>query len=47
MVVVTDLPLLPVLPFGPFFPDFGPDPGFFEEIGSEMVQIYTKKSRFD
>ena len=23
---------------GPFFPDFGPDPDFFEEIGPEMVQ---------
>ena len=36
-----------VLPFGPFFPDFGPDPDFFEEIGPEMVRIYTKKSGFD
>ena len=42
MVVVTDLSW-PVFPFGPFFPDFGPDPDFFEEIGPEMVQIYTKK----
>ena len=38
---------LAVLPFGPFFPDFGPDPDFFEEIGPEMVRIYTKKSGFD
>ena len=46
MVVVTDLSW-PVLPFGPFFPDFGPDPDFFEEMGSEMFRIYTKKSGFD
>ena len=29
------------------FPDFGPDPDFFEEIGPEMVRIYAKKSGFD
>ena len=28
----------PVLPFGPFFPDFGPDPDFFEEIGPDLHQ---------
>ena len=36
-----------MLPFGPFFPDFGPDPDFFQEIGPEMVRIYIKKSGFD
>ena len=36
-----------VLPFGPFFPDFGPDPDFFHEIGPEMVRICIKKSGFD
>ena len=36
-----------VLPFGPFFPDFGPDPDFFQEIGPEMVRICIKKSGFD
>ena len=35
-----------VLPFGPFFPDFGPDPDFFQEIGPEMVRICIKKSGF-
>ena len=39
--------LYAVLPFGPYFPDFGSDPYFFEEIGPEMVRIYTKKSGFD
>ena len=41
-----DCPLA-VLPFGPFFPDFGPDPDFFQEIGPEMVRICIKKSGFD
>ena len=36
-----------VLPFGPFFPDFGPDPDFFQEIGPDMVRICTKKSGFE
>ena len=34
-------------PIWSVFPDFGPDPDFFEEIGPEMVRIYTKKSGFD
>ena len=35
-----------VFPFGLFFPDFGSDSDFFQEIGLEMVQIYTPKSSF-
>ena len=34
-----------MLPFGPFFPDFGPDPDFFEEIGPDLhqkVRIWLK-----
>ena len=29
------------------FPDFCPDPDFFEEIGPEMVRIDTNKSGLD
>ena len=36
-----------MLPFGPFFPDFGPDPDFFQEIGPEMVHIYSPESGFN
>ena len=34
-----------MLPFGLFFPDFGPDPDFFHEIGSDLhkqVWIWRK-----
>ena len=36
-----------MLPFSLFFPDFGPDPDFFHEIGPEMARICIKKSGFD
>ena len=32
-----------VLLNGLLFPDFGPDLHFIEEIGPEMIRIYTKK----
>ena len=38
-----------VVPFGPFFPDFGPDPDLFQEIGPDLhkkVRIWPKMDEF-
>ena len=36
----------PVPPIRSSFPDHGPDPDFFEEIGPDLVRILVEKSDF-
>ena len=47
MILESGTRMLAVLPFGPLFPDFGPDPDYFEEISPEMVRIWLKIEETD